>query len=94
MTEKERAFWCKYADFILSRNISGRAAEATIRHAQRFACNLGGVHLRDMDKAFLANYFDELGRCDNIMAWQFRQAVSAVEMLHEMLGLKIEDRAW
>ncbi len=67
MTEKERVFWCKYADFILSRNVSGRAAEACIRHAQRFAYNLGGVHLRDVDKAFLTAHFDELGRCDNIM---------------------------
>jgi integrase len=32
-------------------------------------------------------YFDELGRCDNIVAWRYRQAVSAVEMLFEMLGL-------
>ena len=86
MTEKERNFWCKYADFILSRNVSGRAAEACIRHAQRFAYNLGGVHLRDVDKAFLANYFDELGRCDKIESWQFRQAVSAVEMLYDMLA--------
>jgi integrase len=86
MTEKERAFWCKFADFILSRNVSGRAAEATIRHAQQFAYNLGGIKLRDVEKAFLTTYFDELGRCNNIVAWQFRQAVSAVEMLFEMLA--------
>jgi hypothetical protein len=37
-----------------------------------------------VDKACLTRYFDELGRCDNIVAWQFRQAVSAVQMLFEM----------
>jgi len=86
MTEQERAFWCKYADFILSRNFSGRAGEACIRHAQLFAYNLDGVKLRDVDKAYLTTYFDELGRCDNIVAWQYRQAVSAIEMLFEMLA--------
>ncbi len=90
MSEKERFFWEKYAAFILSRNFSGRAGEACIRHAQLFAYNLNGVHLRDVNKAFLTTYFDELGRCNNIVAWQFRQAVSAIEMLFEMLGTNPE----
>jgi len=94
MTESERVFWSKYADFILSRNFSGRAAEATIRHAQQFAYNLGGIKLRDVQKAFLTTYFDELGRCNNIVAWQFRQAVSAIEMLFEMLGTNPDAKAF
>lgn len=86
MTDKERIIWSNYANFILSRNISGHAAEWSIRYAQEFAYNLGGVKLRDVDKAHLTRYFDDLGRCDNIVAWRFRQAVSAVEMLFEMLA--------
>jgi hypothetical protein len=40
MTDAERAFWSKYANFILSRNVSGHAAEWSIRHVQQFAYNL------------------------------------------------------
>jgi len=94
MSEKERVFWAKYTTFILSRNFSGRAGAACIRHAQLFAYNLNGVHLRDVNKAFLTTYFDELGRCNNIVSWQFRQAVSSVEMLFEMLGTNPEAKAF
>jgi len=87
MSERERAFWDKYAGFILSKNVSGRAGEASIRHAQQFAYNLGGIKLRNVDKTYLIGYFDELGRCNNIVAWRFRQAVSAIEMLFEMLAV-------
>ena len=80
--------------FVRSRNISGRAAEASIRHAQLFVYNLDGIKLRDVAPSILANYLDELGRCDNIVAWRFRQAVSAVEMLFEMLGLDSVLRAF
>jgi hypothetical protein len=55
MTEKERALWRKYADFILSRNFSGRAGEACMRHAQLLACNLDGAKLRDVDMTDLTN---------------------------------------
>jgi integron integrase len=87
MSDVEREYWRKYCEHLLSRNISGRAAEACIRHAQHFAYGLKRVKLRDVDGGILARYFDELGRCNNIVAWQYRQAVSAVEMLFEMLGL-------
>ena len=63
MTGKEREFWCNYAKFILFRNVSGHAAEWSIRYAQQFAYSLDGVKLKDVDKAFLIRYFDELGRC-------------------------------
>lgn len=87
MSVAEREYWRKYTEYLLSKNISGRAAEACIRHAQRFAYGLKPIKLRDVDRGVLARYFDELGRCDSIVAWQYRQAVSAVEMLFEMLGL-------
>jgi len=88
MTERERTYWRKYAEYLLSHNISGRAAEACIRHAQQFAYSLGSMKLRDVDHEILRSYFDELGRSDKIVAWRYRQAVSAIEMLFEMLGLK------
>lgn len=81
MSEKEREFWAKYANCLISRNISGHSAEWCIRHAQQFVYGLDGVKLRDVDKPFLTRYFDELGRCDKIVAWRFRQVVSAVELL-------------
>ncbi len=87
MTERERVFWCDYANFVLSRNVSGHAAEWSVRYAQQFAYGLDGVKLKDVDKAYLVRYFDELGRCDNIVVWRYRQAVSAVEMLFEMLAV-------
>jgi hypothetical protein len=81
MTDKEREFWCNYAKFILFRNVSGHAAEWSIRYAQQFAYSLDGIKLKEVDKAFLMRYFDELGRCDKVAAFQYRQAVSAIEML-------------
>ncbi len=85
MTDIEREFWCTYSNYILSRNVSGHGAEWSIRHAQQFVYNLDGVKLREVDKACLARYFDALGRCLDIRAWQYRQAVTAIEMLFEML---------
>jgi integron integrase len=86
MTGKEREFWCNYAKFILFRNVSGHAAEWSIRYAQQFAYSLDGVKLKEVDKAFLMRYFDELGRSDKVAAFQYRQAVSAIEMLFEMVS--------
>ena len=63
MTDKERIFWRIYAKFILLRNVSGHAAEWSIRYAQQFAYSLDGVKLKEVDKAFVIRYFDELGRC-------------------------------
>ena len=47
---------------------------------------LGDLRIRQVDTAYLKAYFDELGRCDSVPAWQFQQAVSAIEMLFKMLG--------
>lgn len=81
MTERERKFWAQYANILVSRNISGHRAEWYIRHAQEFAYSLDGKRLEAVDKPYLTNYFDELGRCDNIVGWRFSQTVSAVELL-------------
>jgi hypothetical protein len=88
MSDVEREDWRKYCEYLLFRNIGGQAAEACIRHAQHFAYGLKRVKLRDVDMGIFARYFGELGRCNNIVAWRYRQAVSAVEMLFEMLGKK------
>jgi hypothetical protein len=50
MSDVDREYWRKYAEYLLSRNVSGRAAEACIRHAQRFAYGLKPVKLRDVDR--------------------------------------------
>ena len=86
MTAKERDFWSQYANFILTNNIHGHTAEWFIRYAQQFVYGLNDTKLLEVDKGYLANYFDELGRQGELADWQYLQAVSAIEMVFAMLS--------
>lgn len=85
MNEAERAFWAKYADGVMRRNISGRSAEWHIRHAQEFCYGIqeAGRRLRDLSSQDVTGYLGKLGRRKTLEGWQMRQIISALQVLFE-----------
>jgi hypothetical protein len=81
MASVERDFWYKYAQRIMLHNVSGKKGEWYIRYAQEFAYGLDGRHLKELEAADFACYLDELGRRDKFVAWQMRDAISALQIL-------------
>lgn len=81
MNEAERAFWARYADCLVRRNIAGHNAEWHVRRAQEFCYGLNGRRLRDVSAGDVNAYFDRLGRRVTWEDWQIRQAISALEVL-------------
>jgi len=63
ITEKEKVFWCRYADALLARGIEGKSAEWHVRHAQDFIYEgLGNVRLKSFSMPGLMAYLDVIGR--------------------------------
>ncbi len=63
ITEKEKVFWCRYADALLARGIEGKSAEWHVRHAQDFIYEgLGNVRLSSFSESGLTAYLDVIGR--------------------------------
>ena len=83
MTQQECEFWARYAQCLVLRGITGRNGEWHVRYAQQFAYALDGKHLRDLDRSYVDNYLDELGRNGEFEAWQLRQVISALRILFQ-----------
>ena len=81
MSEAERAFWARYADCLVRRNIAGHNAEWHVRRAQEFCYGLNGKRLRDLSPGDVDAYVERLGRRVTWEDWQIRQAISALEVL-------------
>jgi len=81
MTDKESAFWSRYAAILCDKGISGYNGEWHVRRAQQFAYGLNGRKLRDVDSAYLDDWLDELGRDTSLKDWQVAQAISALRIL-------------
>jgi hypothetical protein len=62
MSDKESAFWARYAATLYDKGISGHNGEWHARRAQQFVYGLNGRKLREIDSAYLNGWLDELGR--------------------------------
>ncbi|NNJ71252.1 MAG: hypothetical protein HKP10_08215 [Kiritimatiellales bacterium] len=81
MSEKEKAFWCKYAERLNKYGVAGKNAEWHIRRARQFVYGLEGLKLNDVDSAYLDSYLDVIGRKPDFEVWQLRQVVYALRIL-------------
>ncbi|MDK2858375.1 MAG: hypothetical protein PWQ89_1494 [Verrucomicrobiota bacterium] len=81
MSDKESAFWARYAEKLCEKRISGHNGEWHIRRAQQFVYGLNGLKLRDIDSAYFNGWLDELGRDTSLQDWQVAQAISALRIL-------------
>ena len=61
-SDKERAFWARYAEKLNENRISGHNAEWHVIRAQEFVYGLDGLKLNDVDSTYLDSYLSELGR--------------------------------
>ena len=80
-SDKERAFWARYAEKLNENRISGHNAEWHVIRAQEFVYGLDGLKLNDVDSTYLDSYLSELGRKEDWLDWQVRQAISALCIL-------------
>lgn len=88
MSDREMAFWAKYAEKLVDTGVKGSIGEWYVRRAQEFVYQLNERKLRGLDSAYLDAYFQELGRKAELQDWQLLQSVCAVEILMcEMTGL-------
>ena len=62
MTDKEQAFWGKYAEKLVKYRVLGHNAEWHVRRAQEFVYGLDGLKLNDVSSAYLDSYLDVIGR--------------------------------
>ena len=81
MSEKEQAFWGRYAEKLFKNRIKGHNAEWHMRRAQAFVYGLNGLKLSKVDSAYLDAHLDDLGRKVELKDWQLRQVVSALRIL-------------
>ncbi len=81
MSDKESAFWARYAEILHKQGVGGHNAEWYVRRAQQFVYGLDGRKLADVDSVYLDLYLDELGRNSELKDWQVSQATSALRIL-------------
>lgn len=83
MSEKEIAFWQRYAAYLVDKGIAGKAGEFMVFRAQQFVYGLGEVRLRSVSEGIVREWLDELGRNQHLELWQLKQAIEAVRLLME-----------
>jgi integrase len=89
MSDKEQAFWARYAGKVSNHGLVGHSGEWTVRRAQQFVYGLQGRRLRDVDAIYLDRYLDALGRNESLQDWQVAQAITALRiLLVEEVGLE------
>ena len=81
MSDKENAFWGKYAETLLKYRVEGHNAEWHIRRAQEFVYGLDGLKLYDVDSAYFDSYLDVIGRTPEMNVWQLKQVIYALRIL-------------
>ena len=81
MSEKEYAFWAKYAELVRNNGLIGHDAEWTVRHAQAFVYGLEGRKLAEVDSVYVSEYLDDLGRNSAVEDWQVSQVIVALRIL-------------
>jgi len=89
--EREAAiarFWDKYIDIIHKKGIKEPFDRWFVIRARQYIEAFPGKRLALHSADDLTGYLDTLGRKQSWLAWQFRQAVDAIELLlHEMVHL-------
>jgi len=81
MSDKEQAFWGKYADKLAKYGVCGRNAEWHVLRAQEFVYGLDGLKLNAVTSVYLDSYLDVLGRTPGFKVWQLRQVIYALRIL-------------
>jgi integrase len=81
LSDKEAAFWTRYAAKLCGKGISGHNGEWLVRRAQQFVYGLNGRKLRDVDSIYFDGWLGELVRDTSLQAWQVAQAISALRIL-------------
>ncbi|MBI9020313.1 MAG: hypothetical protein JEZ10_03545, partial [Verrucomicrobia bacterium] len=81
MSDKEQAFWTRYAEKVSRHGLVGHSGEWTVRRAQQFVYGLQGRKLRDVDATYLDRYLDVLGRNESVEDWQVAQTITALRIL-------------
>jgi len=85
MTEKEKAFWARYAKALYRKNIVGKNAEWYVLRAQEYIKQLDGKRLRTISSEEMDRYLDVIGRNGDLSSWQQGQITSALAVLFQEL---------
>jgi len=86
-TMSESQFWDKFISKTASYNIKPESARWYVRHAEAYIKTFPDKRLLSHTAPDLASYLDEKGRNINISDWQFRQIVTALEILFSMIAV-------
>lgn len=80
LEERRRAFWDRYARFILDQPVPEKARPWYLNHVREFATRFEGS-LRNLSPGRIDQWCDELGRIESVPGWLLAQKVHAVSFL-------------
>jgi hypothetical protein len=85
LSEKEQAFWARYAEALYQRKIVGKNAEWHIVRAQEYVEGLNGKRIRTVSAEEMDQTLNRIGRMEGLSAWQQGQIASALAVLFQDL---------
>ena len=81
MADSIARFWDRYIIKITAQNVPEGARRWYVRHVEAFIHSRSGRRLAATTQEEVEAYIEEIGRNNNIVAWQFRQVVDALRIL-------------
>ncbi len=75
------SFWDRYIAILDKQGIKRNAGRWYVRRAESFIKATAGHQLAELTARDVTLYLENLGRKSRIQAWQFRQAVDAIQIL-------------
>lgn len=81
MNDSVSRFWDNYISKITENNVPEGARRWYVRHLEVFIQSREGRRLAATTREDVEIYIDEIGRKDNMTAWQYRQVVDALRIL-------------
>jgi hypothetical protein len=81
MTDSISRFWDKYITTIADNKVPEGARRWYVRHLEIYINTRNGRRLATTTREDVEVYIDEIGRKENMTAWQYRQVVDSLCIL-------------
>jgi len=80
-TPYPQAFWNNYKLFLLKHKVSKKYVNWYVYRTQHYIAAFPDHYIRDHTPQHVEHYFTQLGQDASLAAWQFRQAIDAIQIL-------------
>lgn len=83
--ERERRFWERYRNAVISQGVKPTAVRWHAVRAERFIAAFPGRRLAEIGAEDIARYLTRQGQKSSVQGWQFRQTVDAIRILYSIV---------